>query len=389
MYKIKTLNNISSKGLQLFDESYEVSEAIENPQAILVRSAKVDTDEFEGLLAVARAGAGVNNITIDKASAKGVCVFNTPGANANAVAELVMTALGMAIRNVHKAAEWVSKLDVNSPDLSTDVEKGKKKFAGFELAGKTLGIIGLGKIGVMVANYARWKNMKVVAYEPYPNAANMHLLSNKVTVVKTIEEVVAASDFLTVHVPFIKGVTEDLLNSKNLADFKGEYILNFARNGIVNMETVYEMLDSDKLTGYISDFPDARQIAHPKILCLPHLGASTEEAEENCAVMAVEELRDYLEYGCVRNSVNFPPLDERPHSGVKSRVVVINEDVPNMIAEITKVIGSAGINISSFSNKSNGKIGYNLIDSESAIGDDIIELLSNLPKVIKVRVIHF
>ena len=277
MHKIKTLNNISSKGLQLFGNGYEVGESIENPQAILVRSAKVDTDEFDGLLAVARAGAGVNNITIDKASAKGVCVFNTPGANANAVAELVMTALGMAIRNVHKAAEWVQHLDVNSPDLATDVEKGKKKFAGFELAGKTLGVIGLGKIGVMVANYARWKNMSVVAYEPYPNAANMHLLSNKVTVVKTIEEVVAASDFLTVHVPFIKGVTEDLLNAKNLADFKGEYILNFARNGIVNMDTVYEMLDSGKLTGYISDFPDARQIAHPKILCLPHLGASTED----------------------------------------------------------------------------------------------------------------
>lgn len=389
MPKIKTLNNISQKGLGLFDATYEVGEGVSLPDAILVRSAKVDTDDYEGLLAVARAGAGVNNITIDKASSKGVCVFNTPGANANAVAELVMTALGMAVRNVHKAAAWVRALDVNSADLAGDVEKGKKKFAGTELTGKTLGVIGLGKIGVLVSNYARWKNMRVVAYEPYPNAVNMHLLSNKVTVVKTIEDVVAESDFITVHVPFIKGVTEDLLNAKNLADFKGSYILNFARGGIVNMDTVYEMLDSGRLEGYISDFPDAKQIAHEKVLCLPHLGASTEEAEENCAIMAVNELRDYLEFGCVRNSVNFPPLDERPRSDVKSRVVVINEDVPNMIAEITKVIGGAGINISSFSNKSNGKIGYNLIDSDAEIADGVLELLSKLPKVIKVRIIRF
>lgn len=389
MPKIKTLNNISQKGLGLFDATYEVGEGVSSPDAILVRSAKVDTDDYEGLLAVARAGAGVNNITIDKASSKGVCVFNTPGANANAVAELVMTALGMAVRNVHKAAAWVRALDVNSADLAGDVEKGKKKFAGTELTGKTLGVIGLGKIGVLVSNYARWKNMRVVAYEPYPNAVNMHLLSNKVTVVKTIEDVVAESDFITVHVPFIKGVTEDLLNAKNLADFKGSYILNFARGGIVNMDTVYEMLNSGRLEGYISDFPDAKQIAHEKVLCLPHLGASTEEAEENCAIMAVNELRDYLEFGCVRNSVNFPPLDERPRSDVKSRVVVINEDVPNMIAEITKVIGGAGINISSFSNKSNGKIGYNLIDSDAEIADSVLELLSALPKVIKVRIIRF
>ena len=389
MYKIKTMNNISDKGLKLFDEKYEVSDSLNNPQAILVRSAPVDTDNFEDLLAVARAGAGVNNITIDKASAKGVCVFNTPGANANAVAELVMTVLGMAARNVHKAAAWVNNLDVNDPDLATTVEKGKKKFAGFELTGKTLGVIGLGKIGVLVANYARWKDMKVIAYEPYPNAANMHLLSNKVTVVSDLESVIAASDFLTVHVPFIKGVTENLLNAKNLASFKGSYIMNFARGGIVEMDTVYAMLDSGKLEGYLTDFPDAKSIKHEKILCLPHLGASTEEAEDNCAQMAVEELKNYLEFGCVKNSVNFPALVDIPHPEVKSRVVVINEDVPNMIAEITKVIGGAGINISSFSNKSNGKIGYNLIDSESVIGDDIINVLSALPKVIKVRVIHF
>lgn len=389
MRKIKTLNNISRKGLDLFGNGYEVSESVESPEAILVRSAQVDTDSFDGLLAVARAGAGVNNITIDKASSKGVCVFNTPGANANAVAELVMTILGMSVRHVSEAEAWVKSLDPNDPALDKTIEKGKKMFAGTELAGKTLGVIGLGKIGVLVSNYARWKNMKVVAYEPYPSAANMHKLSNVVTVVKTIEEVIAKSDFITVHVPFIKGVTENMLNEKNLAAFKGSIIMNFARGGIVNMDTVYKMLDEGRLQAYLTDFADPKSMQNPKIKIFPHLGASTEEAEENCAVMAVEELKDYLEFGVVRNSVNFPPLDSFPHAEVKSRVVVINQDVPNMIAEITKVFGAANINIASFSNKSNGKIGYNLIDVETVVDDSIIDALKKLDKVIRVRVIHF
>jgi len=257
-----------------------------------------------------------------------------------------------------------------------------------ELAGKTLGVVGLGKIGVLVANYARWKNMRVVAYEPYPNANNMHELSNKVEIAD-LDTVIASSDFLTVHVPFIKGVTENLLNKKNLAQFKGSYIMNFARGGIVEMDPVNEMLASGSLQGYLCDFPTADLIKNDKVTCFPHLGASTEEAEENCAVMAVEELKDYIEYGCVRNSVNFPALVDHPHAGIKSRVVVINQDVPNMISEITKVFGAEGINIASFSNKSNGKIGYNLVDVESKVDDSIVEKLSKLEKVIKVRVIHF
>ena len=304
MATIKTMNNISKKGLSLFGSFYQVSDSVENPDAILVRSAQVDTDNFD-----------------DKASAKGICVFNTPGANANAVAELVMTVLGMAVRNVDKAAAWVKNLDTTDPDLAKTVESGKKKFAGMELAGKTLGVIGLGKIGVLVANYARWKNMRVIAYEPYPNAANMHELSNKVEIAD-LDTVIAKSDFLTVHVPFIKGVTENLLNRKNLAGFKGSYIMNFARGGIVEMAPVNEMLASGSLQGYLCDFPDADLIKNDKVTCFPHLGASTEEAEENCAVMAVEELKDYIEFGCVRNSVNFPALVDHPHAGVKSRVVV-------------------------------------------------------------------
>ena len=389
MRKIKTMNNISQKGLGIFGKYYEVSESMESPDAILVRSAQVDTDSFDGLLAVARAGAGVNNITIDKASSKGICVFNSPGANANAVAELVMTILGMEVRHVAEAEAWVKALDPNDPALDKTIEKGKKMFSGTELSGKTLGVIGLGKIGVLVSNYARWKNMNVVAYDPYPSAANMHKLSNVVTVVKTIDEVIAKSDFLTVHVPFIKGVTENMLNEKNLAAFKGSIIMNFARGGIVNMDTVYKMIDENRLSAYLTDFADAKSLQNPKIKVFPHLGASTEEAEENCAVMAVEELKDYLEFGVVRNSVNFPPLDSFPHAEVKSRVVVINQDVPNMIAEITKVFGAANINIASFSNKSNGKIGYNLIDVESSVDDSIIDALKKLDKVIRVRVIHF
>lgn len=389
MRKIKTLNNISQKGLCLFGKDYEVSESVENPEAILVRSAQVDTDSFSELLAVARAGAGVNNITIDKASAKGICVFNAPGANANAVAELVMTILGMEVRHVFEATNWVKNLDPNDPALDKTIEKGKKMFSGTELSGKTLGVIGLGKIGVLVSNYARWKNINVVAYDPYPSAANMHKLSNVVSVVKTIDEVIAKSDFITVHVPFIKGVTENMLNEKNLAAFKGSIIMNFARGGIVNMDTVYKMLDEGRLQSYLTDFADKKSLQNPKIKIFPHLGASTEEAEENCAVMAVEELKDYLEFGVVRNSVNFPPLDSYPHAEVKSRVVVINQDVPNMIAEITKVFGAANINIASFSNKSNGKIGYNLIDVETSVDDSIIDALKKLEKVIRVRVIHF
>ena len=374
MFKVKVLNKIADKGLDLFASNYTVSDSINSPDALLVRSAKVDTDSFENLLAVARAGAGVNNITIDKASAKGVCVFNTPGANANAVAELVMTTLGMAVRNVHQAAEWVQNLDTSAPDLSSIIEKGKSKFAGTELKGKTLGVIGLGKIGVLVANYARWKDMKTIAYEPYPSVSKMHSLSNRVSVLSNLDEVIASSDFLTIHVPFIKGVTENLLNAENLASFKGTHILNFARDGIVDMDAIYALLENSKLEAYVSDFPDAKQIAHKKIIC---------------AVMAVEQLRDYLEFGSVKNSVNFPNLEDYPHANIKSRIIVINEDVPNMIAEITKVIGSAGINIASFSNKSNGKIGYNLIDIEQSVDASILKNLDALPKVIKVRLIHF
>jgi Phosphoglycerate dehydrogenase and related dehydrogenases len=294
MATIKTMNNISKKGLSLFGSFYQVSDSIEKPDAILVRSAQVDTDNFDGLLAVARAGAGVNNITIDKASAKGICVFNTPGANANAVAELVMTVLGMAVRNVDKAAAWVKSLDVNDPDLAKTVESGKKKFAGMELAGKTLGVIGLGK-----NRRARRRTMPVgrtcacSLTNPYPNAANMHELSNKVETA-TLDEVIAKSDFLTVHVPFIKGVPKTP-EPQEPRRFQGQLHHELRpwrhrRDGPGQRDARFRSLQ-----GYLCDFPDADLIKNDKVTCFPHLGASTEEAEENCAVMAVEELKDYIE----------------------------------------------------------------------------------------------
>lgn len=388
MRKIQTLNKISPKGLALFGSNYEIGDQVLSPEAVLVRSAKVDTDSFEGLLAVARAGAGVNNITIDKASAKGICVFNTPGANANAVAELVFTALGMAVRNVHKGFAWVESLKgKEDKEIEELVEKNKSMFAGIELAGKTMGVIGLGKIGVLAANGARGRGMKVLAYEPYPSIWNMLKLDSSVHVTSNLDEVIAGSDFLTVHVPFMPS-TKDLLNADNLAKFKGSYILNFARNGIVNSEAVCAMLDQGQLAGYITDFPNGLKLDNPKVICLPHLGASTEEAEENCATMAVEQLKDYLEFGIVRNSVNFPAVDGRPGAHIKTRLIVINQDVPNMIAEISKVFGSAGINIASFKNESNGKIGYNLIDLESSVDASLVDSLTKLDKVIKVRVIN-
>jgi D-3-phosphoglycerate dehydrogenase / 2-oxoglutarate reductase len=385
-FKIRTMNKISPKGLSLFGEKYSISDAEAAPDAILVRSAQVDTDLFRGTLAVARAGAGVNNITIDKASKVGMCVFNTPGANANAVAELVFIGLGLALRNVPKALAWMDTIrDVaDAKEMDEKVEKGKAQFAGTELAGKTLGVVGLGKIGVLVANLAMGLGMKVIAYEPFPTAQNMHALSRAVVTTSNLAEVIAPADFLTVHVP-LNDKTKGLLNATSLAPFKGSVILNFSRGGIVDNEVLKQRLGAGTLRAYVTDFPHPAIVKLPGVIALPHLGASTEEAEENCATMAVEQLRDYLEFGIVKNSVNFPAIQGYPGPGAKVRLVVINDDVPNMIAEITRVIGGAGINIHAFKNESNGKIGYNLIDTETDVTAAVLEQLRKLDKVVFVR----
>lgn len=388
-FKIKTLNKISPKGLQLFGASYSVSDTVEGPEAILVRSAQVDTDTFGGLLAVARAGAGVNNITIDKASAKGVCVFNTPGANANAVAELVFIGLGLALRHVDKALAWVNTLRdmTDAKEMDAKVEKGKSQFAGFEVRGKTLGVIGLGKIGVLAANAAIGLGMKVIAYEPFPSPANMHRLENSAKVTGELSEVISSADFLTVHVP-LTDKTRGLLNAKSLANFGGSVLLNFSRGPVVDNESIAKLLQDGKLRAYVNDFPHPAIINVPGVICLPHLGASTEEAEETCATMAVDQLIDYLEYGIVKNSVNLPSVDGRPAENVKVRLCIINQDVPNMIAEITRIIGGAGLNIVSFKNESNGKLGYNLIDLDAEVSDAVVNQLKGLEKVVRVRRIN-
>ncbi len=386
MFNIRTLNKISPKGLQLFGANYSCSDAIEKPDAILVRSAQVDTDNFEGLLAVARAGAGVNNITVNKASAKGVCVFNTPGANANAVAELGFIGLGLALRNVNKALAWINTLrDVTDPkDMDGKVEKGKSQFAGAEFRGKTLGVIGLGKIGVLTANAALGLGMMVIAYDPFPSPSNMHRLHNSVKVTSELPEVIGDADFLTVHVP-LTDKTRGLVNTQTLASFNGSVLLNFSRGPVVDQASVIELLKEGKLKSYVNDFPTPAMLNVPGVICLPHLGASTEEAEETCATMAVDQTKDYLEFGIVKNSVNLPAVDGRPAENVKVRLCIINQDVPNMIAEITHVIGGAGLNIVSFKNESNGKFGYNLIDLDVTVPDSLVAELAKLDKVVKVR----
>lgn len=390
-YGIRTMNKISAQGLSLFSSDYSVSDSQEKPDAILVRSAQVDTAQFPELLAVARAGAGVNNITIDAASAAGVCVFNTPGANANAVAELVHTSLGAAARCLFKGYDWVKTLQEMSDEkeLSAVIEKGKSQFAGWELNGRTLGVVGLGKIGVLVANGGVARGMKVVAYEPYPSVSNMHQLHPAVRITNNLEEVVRASHALSLHVP-LTPQTKNLINAHMIEVMpKDSLLLNFSRGGIVDEAAVVAALDAGKMQAYITDFVSLSTLKHEKCINLPHLGASTAEAEENCATMAVEQLKLYLEHGVVRNSVNFPAVNAMPSAGTKTRLVVINRDVPNMIANITKVLGDAGVNIQSFKNESNGKIGYNLVDLATEVSADLVEKISKDENVLKVRVIQY
>lgn len=390
-FKIKTLNNISQQGLKLFGDNYQVAGDAASPDGVLVRSAIVDTDEIPSMLAIARAGAGVNNISIDKATEKGVCVFNTPGANANAVAELVFIMLGIAARKIHKSLEFSQSMAAEADDkiINEKVEKEKSKFSGFELQGKTLGVIGLGKIGVLAANAGLQHGMSVIGYDPFPTVANVHLLNPRVEITPKLDDVIAKADVITVHVP-LSDKTRNLIGEAQLKKAKqGVILMNYARKGIYDDAAVTAALDSGKVGFYINDFPSKALLGRPNVLCTPHLGASTAESEENCAVMAVNQMRNYLEYGIVANSVNFPIIESYPEEHTKTRVVVINKDVPNMIAQITQVIGKAGLNIVSFTNASNGKIGYNIIDLEKDVPEALIDSIKGIDKVVRVRVLRF
>ena len=389
-YRIATLNKISPEGLNLFGSDYEVGDGLSSPDAILVRSSQLDTDGYPDTLAIARAGAGVNNITVEKATAAGICVFNTPGANANAVAELVFTVLGVYARNILPGiafATATAESTDSDKEIDEKVEKGKGKFAGFELAGKTLGVIGLGKIGVLVANQGVRTGMKVVAFDPFPSIENIHLLSSSVKIAKSTAEVTKVCDVLSVHVP-LSDKTRGIVNADLLAGVKdGAILVNYSRGPIVKEADVVAALDSGKLRAYLHDFPSKALNAHPKAVGTPHLGASTEESEENCATMAVNQLKSYLELGNVVNSVNFPVCESVPSDKVQTRLIVINKDVPNKIAAITKVLGDAGVNIASFVNKSNGKVGYNIIDVEGDVPQAAVDAVKAADDVIRTRVI--
>jgi D-3-phosphoglycerate dehydrogenase len=392
MYRIQTLNNISQQGLKFFSDDYAVSsETGSSPDALLVRSALVDAEGYPTVQCIARAGAGVNNITIDKATEQGICVFNTPGANANAVAELVFIMLGIAARKVHLSIEFTQSLAQEDDDkvLNEKVEKGKARFAGFEMMGKTLVVIGLGKIGVLVANAGVSRGMHVIGYDPFPTLTNAHALDSRVEMSHKLDEVIRAADVISVHVPLSEH-TKNLIGAKQLETARdGIILLNYARKGIYDDAAVLKSIGAGKVGCYITDFPSKALYGQDKIIMTPHLGASTAESEENCAVMAVKQIRNYLEYGVIHNSVNFPVVEVFPQETTRTRIIVINRDVPNMIALITQLFGSAGLNIQSFTNESNGKVGYNIIDLEQDLPAGFEDGLKSIENVVRVRVLRF
>ncbi len=388
-FKIRIMDKVAAEGPALFDEKYQVGDNVENPAGIVVRSFPIDTDEFPDLLAVARAGAGVNNITVDKATDRGVCIFNTPGANANAVAELVFIMAGLGVRHIHGAMNFCQKLrDLPDKEIAAQVEAGKSKFRGNELAGKTLGVLGLGQIGVRVANRGAGQQMKTIGFDPMPALENIHRLSAEVAICRSLTEVVSQADVLTIHMP-CNDKTRGLINGEQLAKLPdGAILLNYARGEIINNEAVLSALDSGKLNCFITDFPNKRVLAHPQVITTPHLGASTAESEEHCATMAVSELINFLEYGTVSRSVNFPTAESIPGDSVHTRLIMINHDIPGMIGFTSQVLGSHSINIASYLNESNGRIGYNIIDLESPVPDNVLAEINAHPGVIRSRIIH-
>jgi D-3-phosphoglycerate dehydrogenase len=386
-FKILTLNNISPRGLdQLSRERYEVASEITHPDGILLRSHYMhDMDIPKTLLAVGRAGAGVNNIPLDKMSALGIPVFNAPGANANAVKELVIAGMLLACRNICQAWDYTRNLQGEDAAIAKAVEQGKKQFAGYELPGKTLGVIGLGAIGVRVANAARALGMNVVGYDPTITVERAWELSSEVNASKSVEDVLNQADFVTFHVPLLES-TRHLINQDRLAAMRdGVVIINFARDGIVDDEAVMAAMESDKVHAYVCDFPSNLIRHHPRVITLPHLGASTREAEDNCAVMVADQIRDYLEHGIVRNSVNFPEVS-LSRAGA-SRVTVVNENRPAMLGQISHELGQSGLNISHMINESRGNLAYTVVDLDETVENGCCAHLRDIEGVLKVRVL--
>ncbi|MGA7277614.1 MAG: phosphoglycerate dehydrogenase [Desulfocapsaceae bacterium] len=389
-YRLLKTNAIAQEGLALLGKQFTISDSEEDPQGILVRSSRVNTDNFPSLLAVARAGAGVNNISVEKATNRGICVFNTPGANANAVVDLVFPMIGVWQRNIYRGIEFCRSLqDLAGDQVDSEVEKRKSAFRGMEIAGKTLAVIGLGQIGVRLANGGIHRFMRVKGFDPKPVLANIHMLLPEVEVAQSLDDAIGDADIISLHVPLIEK-TRNLVDADFLKRIKkGALLVNYARGQIVDETAVLNALDSGHLSGYLSDFPSESMIGNEKVLLTPHLGASTSESEENCAMMAVRELVNYLLYGSITNSVNFPNVEMIPSDRVKTRLIVINRDVPGMIAYITNVLGGHNINIDSYKNESNGAIGYNIIDMESDVSVDVVAQIKDNDDVIRTRLISF
>ena len=384
MYRIRTLNPISEKGLSLFGDHYTISDTEPNPCAILVRSQIMhEMDIPDSLLAVGRAGAGTNNIPIDRFTSIGVPVFNTPGANANAVKELVLTGLLLAARNICAAWEYLRQLQGSDQELHALVEQNKGLFVGTELPGKTLGVIGLGSVGVLVANSACDLGMKVVGYDPAMTVKNAWKLQSNVEQADSLDQVMRQADFVTLHVPLLKQ-TKHLIDAQLISKMRaGAVLLNFARSEIVDAQAVLGAIASEQLHYYVCDFPHNELRSHSQVICLPHLGASTVEAQQNCAVMVVQQIRDYLKYGHIRNAVNFPDVKLSPSKG--ARLAIVNANVPNMVAQISSVLSQHQLNIVDMINKSKQDTAYTLIDVDHSVAPGVLEVLRAIEGVVRVR----
>ena len=389
MYRIKTLNKISSVGLSRLDrDRFQVGSDLENEDGVLVRSAPMHDYEFpESLRAIARAGAGTNNIPIDRCSENGIVVFNTPGANANAVKELVIAAMLVASRDILGGADWVQE-QAHTPkvDVAAAVEKGKSAFAGPELYRKTLGVIGLGAIGALVCNIALDLGMDVYGYDPFLSVDAALRLDRHVHVVKDVSELYRVSDYITLHIPYTSG-TKDFIAAEAISKMKGGVrVLNLARGGLVNEDDMLDALETGRVAKYVTDFPNARIATAHNVIALPHLGASTPESEDNCAVMAADQLRDYLINGNIRNSVNLPNVSQE-RTGI-ARICIIHQNIPAMLTRITTILSKDSINVENLTNKSRQEYAYTMVDVNTRITDQVADELRCVPGVIRVRVLN-
>jgi len=385
MYKVQTLNNIAAEGLaRLPRESYEVGADVDQPHAIMVRSAKMHDMEIAGsVLAVGRAGAGVNNIPVEKLSKRGIPVFNAPGANANAVKELVLAGMLLAARNLCQAWHFTQQLQGEGAELDKAVEAGKKKFVGFELPSRTLGVVGLGAIGVQVANAALAMGMRVIGFDPQITIDRAWALSSGVEKARSLDDLFARADMITLHVPLIDA-TRQLVNEARLRLMPARgVILNFARGEIADESAILSALAAGKLAAYVCDFPSRRLMGNDKVIALPHLGASTEEAEINCAVMVADTVRGYLENGLIRHSVNFPDAD-LPRMDAY-RITIANANVPNMVGQISTSLGDASLNIADLLNKSRGNLAYTIVDLDGAPSEAVLAQIRGIEGVLCVR----